>query len=659
MGISVNGPSGIDTTSLIEQLVELEYSSKVTPVEERKEAYEVSINAYSTLKSLISELSTKATAIDELTDFNLYTTTSTDEESASISGSTGCEEGNFTLSVYHKATFEKLASGNNLVTSQTDSLSSQGISTGTFSINGIEITINNDDTLQDLRMKINNATDSDGKRPEVSASVLKIADDNFRLVLAAENSGENGIECLDISGSTLQDLGIIISSDGEKGIIHQQIESVDSVQSDLSDLMEGSIIRISGKDHNGNSISGLITASESMTGNDYLQAVSNIFHGTVTASFNGDGALIITDSIGGNSLLEFSFDVFGDKLIPDTECTVTGQCGKNVLSCGSNAFFSVDGIALESESNDIDDVIGGASLHIKKTTGNDVVELSIERDIEAVTGKISAFVTSYNSLRSWVDSATNISVSEDGEETEKGDLAGDMTASSIMNRITAVFRRQFSSVAGKYQNLASIGITTDYKTGSFHLDTDDLKDALASDFDDVMSLFVTNGSSSTTGIVLGRSSADTESGEYEIEKMSDGYRLRLSGTGKWYESESVTGEIVTFDEGPAKGLSLTISVSSLATGETTTFRYSQGFGDTLESICDELTDGSASGDGMIKLRQDSLNRNINYADDRIEMLTTRIENYRERLTKQYAAMEQALSTMESQMTSLLSALESS
>jgi len=659
MGISVNGPSGIDTASLIEQLVELEYTNKVDPIEEKQEAYQVSIDAYSTLKSLISDLSTQAGNIDDLKDFNEFITESSDEDAATISGSTDCQTGTYSLEVFHLATNEKMVSGDNLISSQTASLGSMGITTGTISINGTEITIDDDDTIQELRAKINNTTDADGESIGVTASVLRVSDGNYRLVLTADDSGADGAEYRDVSGSLLQDLGIINSADGDKGITNRRLMSSTGLEETFSGLATNSTIQISGKDHDGNVISGTVTVSDGMSGEDFLREIGELYNGTVTASFESDGSLSISDKIGGSSQMELSFDSFGSTTPPAMTCTVVGQSGKNVLSCGSDAFLSIDGINISSASNSVDDAIAGATITLNGTTDEKAVELSVERDVDTLADKITKLVDSYNTLYSWVEEQTSYAAAnddEDDDESENGSLAGDMTVDTIMNKISSVFREQFTSVSGKYHNLNSIGISTDSSTGELTVDADKLEKALTTNMNDVMNLFVTDGTSSASGITLGKSDSSTQSGEYELEKTESGYRIRLNGSTDWYEAASITGEIVEFDDGPAAGLFLTVSASALATGESATFTYSKGFGDMLKEVADQMTDGSSTSEGLISLRQKSLNKNIDSATDRIESLTTQIENYRERLTKQYAAMEEALNTMETQMSSMLSAL---
>jgi flagellar hook-associated protein 2 len=655
MGISVNGPSGIDTSSLIEQLVELEQTNKITPVEEKIDKYEKSLSAYSQLSSLISDLGSKAEALDAITDFNCFNESSTEEGLATISGSTDCQAGSYSLRIVHTATQEKLVSGNNVITSQTESLSAQGIGTGTIRINGVDISIDEADTIQDLRSKINSATDEDGDSIGVTASVIKLTDSNYRLVLTAADSGSSGASYADISGSMFQDLGIITNAEGNKKIDNQQYTSGEDVRSMMSLLSEGEYVQISGKDHDGNEISKQIMIKRDMSESEFLEELNTAYSGTVTSEFTESGSLKFTDTIGGESEFELTFASFGSYSAPTMELTKSGYSGSNVLTCGSDAHFTIDGLSISSESNDIDDVIVGATIHLHKADADSNVELAVDLDADKIKKKIVDFVDSYNALRDYIKTETKRSNSED-EESEDGDLVGDSTVSSILSNISATIRQQFAT-GGLFKNFSSLGVTTDYSTGNLTVDDDKLENAIGKNFNDVLSLFTTSGFSVNTGITLGRYGDSTFTGAYEIEKSAeDTYRIRLSGSSQWYESDAALGEVVKFSDGPAAGLSLTIQSGSMGVGDTTTFNFYKGFGDTLEAACDKLTSSKSGSEGVIKQRTASLQRNIDYSNDRLDLLNERIERYRERLVKQYATMEQVLNTMQTQMSDLLSSI---
>ncbi|MBN1306597.1 MAG: hypothetical protein JXA18_01670, partial [Chitinispirillaceae bacterium] len=207
MGISINGPSGIDTQYIIDSLVELE-RVKVTTVEKQKNAYQLKIDAFSKFKTLLTDLRTRATALSKLGSFDLFTTSSTNEKIATITAGTGSVDATYDVQVFQLAGNEKMISADGLISDQNASLQSLGIGTGVISVDGVEIEIDDNDSLQDLRQKINSATDEDGQRIGVSASVLKIAEGNYRLVITSKESGGAGIAYSDVSGTTLQELGI-------------------------------------------------------------------------------------------------------------------------------------------------------------------------------------------------------------------------------------------------------------------------------------------------------------------------------------------------------------------------------------------------------------------------------------------------------------------
>src|SRR5512133_53801 len=252
MGISSLGlASGIDSATIIDQLVAIE-QQKVTKVENEIQSDEAKISAYSQVKSLLTTLQSKVSSLSESSSFDLFTSESSDEDCVKIEGGSGAVDGSYSVKVFQLAANEKMISRNYSITSQTASLSSMGISGGTISVDGVEIEIDNDDTIQDLRSKINSSTNSSGEKIGVSASVVKVSESNFRLVLSAQETGSEGIEYRDVNGTVLQDLGIITDASGDKGNTAQSIETNDNFEAAFNTSTPGTIIRISGTDHNGN-----------------------------------------------------------------------------------------------------------------------------------------------------------------------------------------------------------------------------------------------------------------------------------------------------------------------------------------------------------------------------------------------------------------------
>ena len=106
----------------------------------------------------------------------------------------------------------------------------------------------------------------------------------------------------------------------------------------------------------------------------------------------------------------------------------------------------------------------------------------------------------------------------------------------------------------------------------------------------------------------------------------------MQGSSEWYISDARNGEIITFSDGPAKGLSLTAPAGTIGEGSAT-FTFSKGLAAILEENIQKLTDGA---EGTVALRQESWRRSMKYADERILKLEDRIEKYRLRLVQQLA-----------------------
>lgn len=642
MGITVNGPSGIDTQYIIDSLVELE-RQKVTKVQSEKKAYQVKIDAYSKFKSLLSDLRSKANALSKVSSFDLFTAKSSNEKAVTIEGGTGSVDSQYDVRVFQLAANEKMISADGKITSQTESLSSMGITAGEISIDGVSIIIDDDDTIQDLRLKINNATDEDGNKIGVSASVLKVSDTDYRLVLTSKESGSSGIEYRDISGSTLQDLGIIMDADGNKGNINQQLSSSSDIRSEFEALAAGQSITIDGFDHDGRAISATLVKKAGDTADDFLKELNKAYNGMIEASFDEEGNLQITDKVTGTSRMALNnLNIGGSEHA--LSVSVIGDEGAGVLSTGKDAYFSVENVFMSSNKNSASGFVTGATFNLHSVTADESVKVELTRDVDGIKKKFQELVDAYNALLRFSKDSTK-HANPDDETSTNGVLAGDSTTSSIVSQIRSFFQQQYNTFEGTYTNFALIGLKTDTATGEYKIDDEMFKKALDKGFDEVVRLFTTTGVSDNSGISMGRSTKDTKSGVYILEEIdSQHFRIQLQGSSEWFVSDARTGEIITFSDGPAKGLSLTAPQGSIG-GGSATFTFSKGLATILDEVVNKLTDGT---EGTVALRQESWRRSMKYADDRILKLEDRIEKYRLRLVKQFSAMEQAMSQMQAQ-----------
>ncbi|OQY34164.1 MAG: hypothetical protein B6241_05620 [Spirochaetaceae bacterium 4572_59] len=151
----------------------------------------------------------------------------------------------------------------------------------------------------------------------------------------------------------------------------------------------------------------------------------------------------------------------------------------NALSLAQNAVLEFSGIRIERETNDIDDLIPGITLELKRADPDEEVELSIKPDIEKAKEEIIKFVYNYNQTMTQMlilssDNSDIINEIEyfSDDEREKafeqlGAFRGDITMMQMKNRLQRVSSSPYpTSLERDLSMLTQIGISTNASGGS-------------------------------------------------------------------------------------------------------------------------------------------------------------------------------------------------
>ncbi|SFM43094.1 flagellar filament capping protein FliD [Thermodesulforhabdus norvegica] len=186
MGISLSGlASGIDWQSILEQLREAE-QTRLELLNNQKTALEDRLTAW---RDLASKLTSLKTAVDDLRDswdLALYSATLTTSDSSinpdsilSVTTSTDATPGVYQVQVLQIATPQKEYS------EAFTSADQDTGKTGTITINGTNITLDGK-SLEQIRDEINQLDLG------VTASILKVSDNEYRLLITSDNTGSAG-----------------------------------------------------------------------------------------------------------------------------------------------------------------------------------------------------------------------------------------------------------------------------------------------------------------------------------------------------------------------------------------------------------------------------------------------------------------------------------
>jgi flagellar hook-associated protein 2 len=196
-----NPSQGSSIDRLVSQYMSLE-QRPLNDLKAKRDQLDVQKGVFNDLKSKIEGLQSAADDLAATNDsvFDSHTATSSDSSFATATALSSAANGTYVLENVVLASAQRVQSS-----SLSRSWTSAGA--GSFTLNGTTINVSSGATLADLKYAINNATYASGKG--VSATIVNVDSTHSRLILSAQNTGAaNAIQMVDVTGTTLSDLGI-------------------------------------------------------------------------------------------------------------------------------------------------------------------------------------------------------------------------------------------------------------------------------------------------------------------------------------------------------------------------------------------------------------------------------------------------------------------
>lgn len=186
-------------------------------------------------------------------------------------------------------------------------------------------------------------------------------------------------------------------------------------------------------------------------------------------------ASIINDGSGSPYRLVFSSASTGtDSAIADI--TFGGAFAGNVATdvstevTASNATLSVNGVAITSQTNVVENAIQGVTLSLAK---EGQAQVSITRDAESISGNVNDFVESFNELQQLI---TDMTKYDEGSQVA-GQLLGDSGVRTIESRLRNLLSE---TVASQFTKLGDIGISRELG-GKLKVDEEELANVVQND----------------------------------------------------------------------------------------------------------------------------------------------------------------------------------
>jgi len=580
----------------------------------------------------------------------------------------------------------------------------------------VEITISKSDTLKDIVNKIN-AAEGTG----VKASIMTMGDGDNRLVLTAVDTGSKGFSVSDESDangtkSILQYLGILSDANGqvaasgnalvdENGKVATAKSTFDQFNTAFNKIEDGDVVGIFLPTNNGSGDSGWVTFNLFENGTareigavleEINAALESVGAGAIKADINEAGEIVLKGALnadqnfGDLSKIKLQIGTLKDPNAASVEDPVTGMRiydGKdsifsdvkkdlggfssrnmfaNVITAGENAIYTIDGMAISSQSNNDDKTISGTVFTLKKVSkeGMEPIKVSLEPDMDGLATRINEFIEEYNALIKFIDEHSKASVKEEEDKItgkkvskrEVGVFSGDSNISALrenlrkmvtgtIDEITGVLNNGYST---NYSSAARIGITTQ-KDGSMGVDRATLVKALNSDFEGVRKLFTANSFSDSPGLKIGNYNKYSTTGVYEVSKEDgeDGVFYKVNG--KTAEEGGFTYNAAYNMLTLSNGLSIELTGNN-ATGKVT---FVRGIASMITTFVENARNTVS---GYFKESEKTYQARIDSIQKRVDELQTRVDNYNARITKQFAALERNMGNLQSQTANMMSAL---
>jgi len=130
----------------------------------------------------------------------------------------------------------------------------------------------------------------------------------------------------------------------------------------------------------------------------------------------------------------------------------SGATGMQIKQEAVNAKATVNGIQVESASNELKGVVDGLTLRLRKESATPV-DVAVTNDDESVKSAVKSFAEAYNSLAKYISDQTKY----DAGTKVAGTLQGDSAVSSLRSQLRAVLGT-ISGASAAFPRLSDIGL---------------------------------------------------------------------------------------------------------------------------------------------------------------------------------------------------------
>ena len=413
---------------------------------------------------------------------------------------------------------------------------------------------------------------------------------------------------------------IFTVNDGEAGVIGTNaFEEIDGY--DFQDANALILNTLNFEDKTLNQIAALING----VGGIQAQVVDTI----------GDGSnysLVLTSTLTG---AKRGFKITGEDRWSTLSTETSSGVVNNFSSLGKDATFKLDGVQISRNSNEIDDLIEGATISLNSDYVGDAT-IGFSRSDEAIKNTVNDVIFSLNEFKSEIDRLTYIDIEGD----ENGPLAMDPSATSIKTQFKRLSVSPLTGYGDTPIYLSNLGIKSDNE-GNYFLDEDTFQKTLSNNPDYFLSLKDDNISSNSPSVSVSKSEfTSIDSGTYSVSKSGDQWtigdknllRVDYNG-GSRFTSTAYPGLVIVTAEADPTDFNIYVGKS---------------FSSKVDTLMADMLDFNSS----LNSAEESYKNISADIETRLKELEEREKLITNRYTQQFGKMEQSMTQFNSTKTLL-------
>lgn len=307
------------------------------------------------------------------------------------------------------------------------------------------------------------------------------------------------------------------------------------------------------------------------------------------------------------------------------------------LVAASDANFSLDGVSITRESNEIDDLLDGVTITLLEATSS-AETLAVQYDVNDAATIMQSLVDEINLVSSKLRDLSARGLNG----AESGPLVGDPIVRNLINQIQSITTDPIYGYGDDPLYMTSFGVQTE-RDGSFSLNIDKFTKTFNDDPDSFLAIVqdrVATSTPSVTGYTVG---SNWEPGVFNLSidasdnATIDGNAMTVS-SGLYHSSSGDTNGLYLDIDGDVSSASIYL-------------------GRSIVSSLQDLISSHLVSNSDIDNRISNYNDNVAELQDDLISFDEKMVSLRERYTEKYAVLNSVMQSVKSTQTSLDNMIE--